>query len=87
MSGNRTHYPYLSAVSWWKSGLALIVSATGAPLWRVSELIHDGFSTSGVNGSIFLDVQKVFVKVVHEALIFKLFNLGVHPQLVKIFLD
>ena len=31
MSGNRTHYPYLCAGSWRKSGLALIVSATGAP--------------------------------------------------------
>ena len=61
--------------------------STQQQLWRVSELIHDGFSTSGVTGAIFLDVQKTFDKVVHEALIFKLFNLGVDPQLVKIFYD
>ena len=35
MSGNRTHYPYLSAVRWRKSGLALIVSATGAPYYGI----------------------------------------------------
>ena len=43
MSGNRTHYPYLSAVSWRKSGLALIVSATSAPINMliVSIFVHD----------------------------------------------
>ena len=53
----------------------------------MSELIHDGFSIGGVTGAIFLDVQKAFDKVVHKALIFKLFNNGVDPQLVKIFND
>ena len=40
--------------------------STQLKLWRVSELIHDGFSTSGVTGAIFLDMQKSFDKVVHD---------------------
>ena len=33
VSENRTHYPYLSAVSWRKNGFALIVSATRVPFF------------------------------------------------------
>ena len=52
---------------------------TQQQLWRVNELIHDCFSTSGVTGAIFLGVQKAFDKVMHGALIFKPFNLAADP--------
>ncbi|GFU26384.1 RNA-directed DNA polymerase from mobile element jockey [Trichonephila clavipes] len=58
--------------------------STWHQLLRVIEYIKTGFKDRKSTGVVFLDIQKVFDRVWHIGLLYKLIKINIHPHLIKV---